>query len=376
MAGDFALSDFGKYWDDLKKHEKRLEHWLPCIRDVFNRLAGQRPLRYFTLCARTMIDVFMLVRAKLVLYDPETHAIQGVQFCEYDEESFVAIRDLIARESSGFLGELEEILLFEDDAFTMQFPDEEHIQSALEDEAIAGGPQGKRLRLKRYNREFRGYFPFDYINLDFCEGYYEPPDILKVTKAIRRVLEWQRSSAADGVTVNEFVMAVTCRLDELLPIEAGNMLAKLVESNRTGSADYDSAFRRSRGSVTVDAWRTEEPNDFFLSAWPKDVASIAKDLNWRTEIVDYVYYDRIGDKGNHYLMICLIARFTKAAGFPSYMSAALSALDLDERSKIIDRPKHSAEREKLWKDLDEIVAVRNGQAQHFGRTDLLPSPGQ
>ena len=70
-----------------------------------------------------MIDVFMLAREDVLEYDSLRHAIDTVVFCECDEEHVPVMRELVGRENSGFLGKLEEIVLFEDDIFTLQYPD-------------------------------------------------------------------------------------------------------------------------------------------------------------------------------------------------------------------------------------------------------------
>ena len=112
------MPEFDKWWNDLKKHRKRLRHWLPHWKALAARLGDGRRLRYFTLCARSMIDVFMLVGEGLLDVEPENNSISRVQFCECDQEQFDEIREMIAREDAGFFGQLENVVLFEDDDFT------------------------------------------------------------------------------------------------------------------------------------------------------------------------------------------------------------------------------------------------------------------
>src|SRR6266480_2308894 len=105
---------FDKWWNDTKKHHKRLKHWLPHAKGLAERLEPVRGLRYFTLCARSMIDVFMFLREGLLSQDPENYSISSVQFCEFVPDQFAETRDLIAREDAGFFGRLEQIVLFHD----------------------------------------------------------------------------------------------------------------------------------------------------------------------------------------------------------------------------------------------------------------------
>jgi hypothetical protein len=216
------MSDFGRWWKDLKKHEKRLRHWLPHWQALAQRIGNGRRLRYFTLCARPMIDVFMLVREGLLEVDPENHSIGRVQFCECDPDHFNEIREMIAREDAGFFGELETVVLFQDDDFTGQYPTPESIDLRLEDEGLQSDKLD-RLQLKRTFLNVKASFPFDCINLDFCDYYYpRPPNMLRVNETVERLLDWQgrRSNDPEGVSLAEFVLTVTCRYDSDFPAEA------------------------------------------------------------------------------------------------------------------------------------------------------------
>ncbi|HEX3464304.1 MAG TPA: hypothetical protein VHS78_09690 [Candidatus Elarobacter sp.] len=320
-----------------------------------------------------MIDVFMLLRENILVPDPDSDGIIGVQFCECEPEDFTAIRDLVAREDAGFLGRLEEITLFQDDEATSQYPTDQSISEALALEDLDINLQG-RLRLKRTFQSFVASFPFDYLNLDFCEPYYNPPNWMKVNETVRRFLEWQRNGSEDGsVVVDDFVMAITCRLDDSFPDAAARRLAALVVDNCKSSKRYDEVVNATRGR-DIPHWLHQDPQDFFHAAWPKDIARLAKEVHWKTEILDYVYYDRTGDSGNAYVMVCLVARFTRDAAAPDYIPAALHALDRDNRHVIRDLAPESRERRELRQNLREIVVLRNEQAARFGRHDLLPDP--
>src|SRR5690349_4957415 len=122
------MPDFSRWWNDLKKHKKRVSHWLPHWQVAAEAIGNTRALRYFTLCARPMIDVFMLVKHGLLTLDGENHSIQRVQFCESNPDYFTEIREMVAREDAGFFGELEAIVLFNDDDFTAQCPTLESIE--------------------------------------------------------------------------------------------------------------------------------------------------------------------------------------------------------------------------------------------------------
>src|SRR6202021_1800649 len=210
----YPMPEFDKWWNDLKKHWKRLQHWLPHWKALAMRIGDDRPIRYFTLCARSMIDVFMLVGEGLLKIDPENYSISRVQFCECDQEQFAEIREMIAREDAGFFGQLENVVLFKEDDFTAQFPTLESISLKLEDEGLEL-EKLDRLLLKRTHFNVRSSFPYDFINLDFCQYYYpHPPGMLRVNETVDRILDWQRRLSDDGENGNlqEFFLPSTCRL--------------------------------------------------------------------------------------------------------------------------------------------------------------------
>jgi hypothetical protein len=371
------MPEFDKWWNDTKKHSKRVKYWLPHWRAVATRLDGVRPMRYFTLCARSMIDVFMLVKEGMLKLDPENYSIGSVQFCECDAEQYVETRDLIAREDAGFLGYLEDIVLFEDDDFTGQFPTLDSISAKLEDERLQDDyPKIDRLQLKRTHLNVKASFPYDYVNLDFCQYYYpQPPGMLRINRTVERFLDWQRRASEDGQVpqLDEFVLAVTCRHDADFPAQAEARLSELIKENCASSAVYKKAVEETRKVSDVSQWLKGDREDFFFAGWPKDIARAARDYNWKTEVLDYVYYERTGDQENPYKIACLVARFTRANPKPDYSEAALYALKNENRVLIPNIDRASAEGKHLIKSLGEIVAIRNEQARRKQRPEL-PAP--
>jgi hypothetical protein len=366
------LADFDQYWDDPIKHDKRLNYWLPHVKALVSDFQPGRSMKYFTLCAPPMIDVFMLVHSGLLNLAPETGAIEGVYFCERYEPDLMKIREMLVRES-GFLGELEEIALFQDNEFTKEFSDDDSIALALDlggEDFETDEERGGRLREKRNFLRLRETFPHDFINLDFCGHWYKLNDNFKLNAALERFLEWQGNEALDGTRVNEFLLSMTCRHDQKFPRDAEERLSQLVDENRKKSKAYDQQLRLTR-KHDVQEWLKRDRLDFFLAAWPKDIARMAQGLHWRMEIVDYVYYKRRGDKGP-YDIICLIARFSRVKP-PNYLRAALHALDQKKRTLLPLPGKRSKKLASLRRSLLAIWKIRNAQAKRVGQ-DLLPRP--
>jgi hypothetical protein len=369
------MPEFDKLWDDPKKHQKRLKHWLPHWRALANSLRPKRRMRYLTLCARSMIDVFMLVREQILLLDPKSRSISDVHFCECESADYTEIEEMLGRQGSGFFGKIEDILLFEEDAFSSQFESLDEIAIKLEEEEDLEPHKLRKLRDKLTHLNVRASFPYDCINLDFCGYYYpEPPGMLRINNAVRKILEWQRSSI-DGANMNvtEFLLNVTCRHGDRLPSSANARLKEIIRSNIETYEQYKVAFEASRPKYTVDNWLTKNSEDFFWSGWPKDIAASAKQFGWSTEILSCVFYRRRGPDGAHYMIACLVLKFSLSLEEPEYLPAALYALDTSKRIEIREIDRRSQQGRKLLSDLKGIVNLRNEQAQ-AKRRESLPLP--
>jgi len=309
--------------------------------------------------------------------DPDNYSIHSIKFCECDVEQFAEIKDLIAREDAGIFGRLEDVVLFRDDDFTAECPTVSSIAAKLEDERLQDDyARIDRLQLKRTHIETVKSFPYDVINLDFCDYYYpEPPGMLRINETIERVLDWQRRSSEDdqNLQVDEFILAVTCRYDDDFPRSAEDRLVALVEENCAGSEYYKQQLVKTRGTDEIRKWLGTNRLDFFFAGWPKDIGRCAKELGWTMDILDYVYYQRSGDHNNTYVIACLVARFKRSKANADYLKAALRALDAGGRHLIGDIEPTSKDGRRLMENLGSVVTLRNEQARRKNRPEL-PDP--
>lgn len=352
---------------------------MPRAKEIQQTLEPPRPLRYFTLCASTMIDVFLLARERILHYDNDTAAIAAVHFCEANQEEFTAIKELVGVENAGFFGQLEELVLFEDDEPTIDYPTLDAIEAALEDEGL---PENNRVRLqtKRTHLYLRASFPYDFINLDFCGYYYpDPPDVLKINRTVGHMLLWQRdafqlakASLGNQLTRKSFLLSVTCRYDAKISHDAIAHLVDLVRTNSDTDRRYKNYLEGQRGITNLDSWLSQDQYDFFLSSWPKDISKVAQQYGWSMDLSEYVHYERVSDEGHPYQIICLVARFVFVDS-PDYLQASLHALDKARRRFIPEITRDSPEGQELLQNLRDIVALRNRQAERKGLPSL-PEP--
>lgn len=368
---------FGKWWPCLRKHYKRLTVWLPHAKRLRSGLSD-RPFKYFTLCARPMIDVYMLVKERVVEIEAGTRRVQGVSFCECDHEIFPEMIELIGIEEAGFLAQLEDLVLFQDIPETQTLDTHPALTQFLEEggEGIAAEIRHKaEEKMKHLN--FQRLFPFDFLNLDFCDRYYgDPPDVMKIHATIDKLLDWQRlpgkTVSGDVFAAERFVMAITCRVDPKTPAAALARLKTIVASNTAESEDYKNAVEaRSIGSL--DSWASTDLLDFFMAAWPKEIARLARQKSWDITVHDHAFYDRQNDRGETYHMVCLVVEFTQTFLCSTYLDAVTKCLDIAQRKEIPRFESSQGEGRRLIASLRDIVALRNKQAAAFAR-ELLPDP--
>ena len=282
---------------------------------------------------------------------------------------------MIGREDAGFLGRLEDVALFADDDFTGQYPSIDDVSRKLEEEEALDVRDVARLKLKRTHLNVRASFPYDCVNLDFCQYYYsKPPGMTRINDTVRKILEWQTLPSSNSTVQNldEFLLTVTCRHDAQFPVEAETRLRNVIKENCARYDAYKGEIDLSRGG-SIDEWSKQNREDFFLAGWPKDIAASAKECGWSTEMLDYVFYRRENDEGESYAIICLVLKFLRSGQRPDYLPAALRALDKEGRILIDEIERNSQEGKRLLDDLSKIVATRNQQAK-LKRLQELPEP--
>jgi len=88
------------------------------------------------------------------------------------------------------------------------------------------------------------------------------------------------------------------------------------------------------------------------------------------DILDYVYYRRVGDSGVPFVIACLVSKFTLAHGDAGEIRSALLALDRNRRTLIDEIDRASVQGQRLLENLAGIVAVHNEQAARRQRPRL------
>lgn len=356
------------YEADPLKHYVRRHGWLTAARQQKQTIRRSKniPLRYFTFCAAEAIDVFMLEREGILERSAETERLEGVYFCETEDESFGTIADLIGSPQQGFQGRFERIVLFEDDKETKgkTFTDEEFYSQEIR----------RKLRDKDAHYRLREAFPFDIINLDVCGVMFPPRKniIAPLLESIIQILEWQTNSKfPNDRKCDQFTLFLTSHIDpDQTNQKAIQQLTNMVIENINISVDFQSAFVDQYGHDEVKKLVSENFAEFICLALPKFIIRQAL-FNYGWEVVPGSTYlfDRENkwNRNRPYQIMHTVSVYQRIPNFqehldvpnPSQYIQSVTQLVNDEIKWVDDIVENSDILQELQEDLRRIVELRD-----------------
>ena len=171
------------------------------------RSSGREP-KYLTFCAAEAIDVFLLLKEGVLTRDPNTDIVLNTYFCEKDSEDFNEISQLIGAHEQGFLGDFQDMILFEDDEKTQGL--------RYNDVSRRYGQElRRRLSTKERHLRFRCAIPFDVMNLDICGTFFPPKGgvLSPMLQSIRTLLDWQTDFAKKDTSFDSFTIFLTAHVE-------------------------------------------------------------------------------------------------------------------------------------------------------------------
>ncbi len=265
-------------WDcDVAKHFVRRQAWLPAAlaQAEASRKAGREP-SYLTFCAAQAIDVFLFLREGLLSRDQESDVVLNTFYCERDEVDFNIISQQIGAHDQGFLGDFQDIVLFEDDVETSQVDDEDTFQWRPPE-------LRRRLDTRERHRRLRRAAPFDVLNLDICGTFFPPKSgvLSPMLQSMRRILDWQTDCAQEEESFSSFTLFLTAHVEcGRINDAAMSELVNMVTANRKTYTGFSKALEIRFGLDDPDAIATEDFTGFYCLALPKVIVSEAFKRGW------------------------------------------------------------------------------------------------
>ncbi|WP_165226413.1 hypothetical protein [Aquisphaera insulae] len=376
------------YDTDIVKHFVRYDGWLQAlkyrhqaVRRAINGKRRTQPMNYFTFCASSAIDVFMLERAKLLKRDRSSGRLENVYYCEADEQEFAKIASLLGSGEAGFMEKFEDFVLFRDDNHTRGKSRLDPSEKVPDDSSIR-----RKFACKALHEKFVGLFPFDVINLDLFGNLFPPlgPAYSPILKTFERIFEWQnRASDHDGHECEGFSLFLTAYVHK-------------ENINKTALGDLIRSARSNLRHEVLSAAFTEryphgDPGQlmednfpvFFSIILPKIIANIALKHRWiGTHRKIYLYHrTELGNRpelGDYHMMTSVVCykRFDESDCLPGeahhdrFLRYYLPEIASIFRFKPLDVGDHLDMRGNelvriISKDLAEVVSFRNNVLESF-----------
>lgn len=225
------------YDNHPEKHYVRYSGWLPVSKDYKQRNSN-KPLKYFTLCAKQALDIFTLEKEGVFQRD-ENKNLQNVIICEKNEgqveEIFKVVRPPLKK--AIIIGLLEELILYEDNSEIREILQKPH----------AGEKPTKRdrekLRIRESSQLLKREFPFDIINIDACSSFLNTELTQnKMCQALKKIFELQNS-------IQSFLLFITNPIrSDWIDNNAISQLKADFQSNRNRYKEIDTVIKTTFGN--------------------------------------------------------------------------------------------------------------------------------
>jgi len=297
------------YEKDEIKHFVRFDGWLEAfkyrskrVRRAINGEQRTQPLSYFTFCASSAIDVFMLERAGLLRRDKKSDRLDHVYYCECEEREFQTIANLIGSSDAGFMEQFEEFVLFKDDNRTRGKQGPDPLKKVPDAELR------RKFLCKSLHRKFLDLFPFDVINLDLYGNLFPPKGAVfsPMLQTIGKIFEWQRQRATvDEHECEAFTLFLTVYVHkDHMNASVLKDLAKTAKANMTHQ-EIATAFTDKFQHDDPERLMNEDFPVFFAIILPKLVAKMARPQGWFGTHRKIYIYDR-PELGDYHMMTSVV----------------------------------------------------------------------
>jgi hypothetical protein len=276
------------------KHFARYHGWLPASLEC-KKLFGRKPIKYFTLCAREAIDVFMLESVG-VLERNRTGHLPNVIICECKEKAALDILKLVRPplKEAMLVGEIEKILLYQDTPETRRLsPDEDYRDARLR----------RIMMYKRLFQRITQLFPFDIINFD-PYGNFLDPDLNenRLCQSFEKILEFQKAT-------DKFLLFITTPIDRIHPA----FMKRLEENVKLNIARYSTVRDALQESIGAKVYNEiDEKKAKSLGFAKAVIIATARNNGWECKHQGIYVYE--SPKGR--IMMSSIVWFYKAPSEP------------------------------------------------------------
>lgn len=274
------------------KHFARYYGWLPASKS-YQKQINKKSLKYFTLCAKEAIDVFMLELEKVLLRD-QNKKLPDVIICEKEPRDATEIFKLVRPplKEAILVGELEKILTFQDTKETTGLSPDEDVRDYR---------TRRLLRIKGLSERIKEHFPFDIINFDPYGNLLKPdPEKNELYQSLKKIFELQERTTT-------FLLFITTPIFDIHP-DSESRLKSNLESNVLTHPDIRNALLSSVDTLDYD--KIEEKKRIAVGFAKSVVISAGKGWSHKHHGI-FVYESPSRNK-----MLSSVVEFSKARTAP------------------------------------------------------------
>jgi hypothetical protein len=327
-----------------EKHCGRYYGWLPASKE-YKCQSQKDSLKYFTLCAKEAIDVFMFEMEGVLLRD-EYGRLPNVFICESEISVAQSILSLVRPpiKEALIVGRLERILTFQDDDQTRgRSPDEEERNRHIRE----------KLYIKGLAQRLKSYFPFDIINFDPYGNLLNPDDRSnKLYQSFERIFELQKD-------INTFLLFVTTPIIDI----HSEFKCRFRSDFDSNVSNYDK-IRSALKSLTTNYDELEKNKQISIAIAKSIVNRIAKNKGWSSEHKGIYIYENI----NGTKMFTSVVQFTQITQENGLFAESLYVDDIVrviEKMPKYDSYEDSLNNQEVKDHLDRIVQFREESRNQY-----------
>ena len=335
--------DYDTYY---AKHCARYYGWLPASK-AYQGQIKKNSLKYFTLCAKEAIDVFMLELEGVLLRD-QNRKLPDVVICEKEPRDAAEIFKLVRPplKEAILIGELEKVLTFQDT---------EETRGLSPDEDVRDHRIRRLLRIKGLSERIKEYFPFDIINFDPYGNLLNPDNKANILyQSFERIFELQKS-------INRFLLFVTTPIT-YIHSNFQYQFRSDFESNISRYPEIQDTLLSSLDTTVYD--EIDETKRIALSFAKSIVMRIARSKGWDSEHKGiYIYQNRDLRK-----MLTSVVQFSKAHAAPNesiYVKEVIRAIEQMPEYYSYD---DSLKNQEVKKHLERIIRFREESRSEYSET--------
>jgi hypothetical protein len=335
--------DYDKHYP---KHCVRYYGWLPASK-ALKELIDKKSIKYFTLCAKQAIDIFMLELEGVIIRD-QNRKLPNVIICEKDGRDAAEIFNLVRPplKEAILVGELERILTFQDTEETI---------GRSTDEDVKDRKIREQLRIKVLFERAKKYFPFDIINFDPHGNLFNPSiEKNKLYHSFNKIFELQEE-------IDTFLLFVTTPIYDIHQ-DTESRLQSEFESNVSSHAVICAALQSSLGTIAYN--EIEEKKRIAIGFTKSVVISAAKTKGWNHKHHGIFIYESLSGRK----MISSVVQFSKAHATPD------ESIYVEDIVRVIKQmPKYysyedSLENQEVKEHLEKIKEYREKIRNEFKKT--------